>query len=177
MLPLVPVTIGLTLLIAAALFTSSPDAQRQGITILVDDMLRHHNAMLMAALREYPDMPLDLDEIEQSLKLGPFRPLVDWDSAIAEQVIELNDGEDIVENWLLTWPSGFQANSGFDKDSVAAIPFRLRASAYQNSAFGIWNNYEQVNDFPDEPLGRIQGLSFTGVVIPDGVPVVANKLE
>jgi hypothetical protein len=177
MLPLVPVSIGLTLLIAAFLLASSPDAQRQGIAILADDMLRHHNAMLVAAVRESPDPPLDLDEIEQSLHLGPFRPLMDWDSDVAEQVIEVNEGENVVERWLLTWPSSFRVNSSFNQDSVAAIPYRLHASGYRNSAFGIWSNSEQMSILPQEPTGGIQGLSFTGVLIPDGAPVLANKIE
>lgn len=178
MLPLVPVSLGLTLLIAAVLFAASSDFERKAVAILSDDMLRHHNAVLAATALETQPIPSDLDAIEQSLQFGPFMPLVDWESAIAEQVIlETNGVEVVVGEWILTWPSSFEIAPGFDKDDMAAIPFRLRASGYRNSYFGPWAGSESIIAPSGAPSGGIMGLRLRGVVITEGAPVLANRYQ
>ena len=175
MLPLIPVAIAMTVLMGATLLVVYPEGERKATAALADDMLRYHQAVLKALI-ETPGTPeADLDEIEEMIDLAPFSPLVVWESALAQEIDFGDEGEEvIVATWVVTWPATFGDSGAFSKSDLAAIPFRLRTSGYNNSRFGSWTSLDLGDAEPLLPEGRVAGIGLRGVSIPDGAPVVIN---
>lgn len=172
MLPLIPASLSLTILMGALLFVSFPEGKRTAAAALADDLLRHHEAVMQALSASDAD-PADLDTLEAGLDIAPFKPLVAWDSAIADEIVtDAEGGETVVAEWVLTWPATFDASGNVTKADLAAVPFSLRATGYRNSRFGSWVRSEEADD-----RGGLPQLNLTGVIIPAGAPVVANLIR
>ena len=78
MLPLIPLMIAMTILISASLLIAVPSGTQQATLSLVDDMLRHHQAVSLAVDEVVSEArPLDgaLVAQQDNLDRGPFRPL------------------------------------------------------------------------------------------------------
>ena len=78
MLPLIPLMIAMTILISASLLIAVPSGTQQATLSLVDDMLRHHQAVSLAVDEVVSKaQPLDgaLVAQQDNLDRGPFRPL------------------------------------------------------------------------------------------------------
>lgn len=183
MLPLIPLMIAMTILISASLFLAAPSGTGQATPVLVDDMLRHHQAISRAVDDLVPKVgrPISVAvdnlvpevgrPIDGSPDLGPFRSLVVWQSAIVREVDSTGKG---VATWVVTWPAEWQDDRSRQKADLAAIPARLRAAGYRNSRFGAWS----VPDTPHaRPTGTLDGLLLEGVTIPRGAPVIANLVS
>lgn len=171
MLPLIPLMIAMTILISASLLIAVPSGTQQATLSLVDDMLRHHQAVSLAVDEVVSEArPLDgaLVAQQDNLDRGPFRPLFGWQSAIAREVDR--NGE-VVATWVVTWPADWEDDRSRQKADLAAIPATLRAAGYRNSRFGAWAEPATTGA---RPTGRLDGLLLEGVNIPRGAPVIAN---
>ena len=169
MLPLIPMAISMTLLMGATLFVASPSDERHATATLADDMLRYHQAVNRAAADRVASLDRDLGDQQDGLMLGPFTPLVGWQSAIAE---ERADGT-VTAYWVVTWPVTFDDGSMMKKGDLAAIPGKLRAAGFSNSRLCAWSAPYSTNEAPS---GRMDGLTLWGVTIPEGAPVIADFL-
>lgn len=172
MLPLIPAALSMSLLLGATLFIVSPSGERQATVLLADDMLRYHQAVGRAVVDADPaTLTTNLAAVQAGLDLGPFQPLVGWQSALADEIAVDSDGAQVlIARWVVTWPVNFADGPRTKLSDLAAIPGRLRAAGYRNSQFGSW----VVLSAGAIPSGRVDDLIIEGLNIPAGAPVIAN---
>ena len=177
MLPLVPISLSLTILMGATLFIVSPDSERKAAAALADDMLRYHQAVLMNVNQTAAIVDPNLDDIEIAIDLGPFNILTAWDSAIAVEVQLDSLGMEVeVAKWLLTWPRYFNDSEIVKKTDLVSIPFKLKTSGFKNSNFGSWSPGSQIGEGTLPNMGRLR-LPSSVVPISDSAPVLANRVD
>jgi len=161
MLSIIPPAVTTTILIAAVLLTDPRREVAPGATVLSDNMLRHHAAARALDPTTPGLLPVSMPP--------PFVPVVAWQSGVIADT-----GGAL---WLLSWPSGTDAdNRRLGPAALASLP-ALWARHDPGTGFGRWEAVEPAP--PATPSFVVDGVVFPAdgtVAIPAGAPVLASRL-